>query len=42
MMEAERRWFCSMRQAGRAMQSYQRRTSNTISRTRPKPPLDRW
>jgi hypothetical protein len=39
MMEAERRWLCLVRQAGRAMQSYQRkRTSNTISRTRPKPP----
>jgi hypothetical protein len=39
MMEAERRWLCLVRQAGRAMQSYQRkRTNNTISRTRPKPP----
>jgi hypothetical protein len=36
MMEAERRWFCLVRRAGRAMQSYQRRTSNTISRTIPK------
>jgi hypothetical protein len=40
MMEAERRWLCLVRQAGRAMQSYQRKgTNNTISRTRPKPPL---
>jgi hypothetical protein len=40
MMEAERSWLCLVRQAGRAMQSYQRkRTSNTINRTRPKPPL---
>jgi hypothetical protein len=42
MMEAERRWLCLVRQAGRAKQSYQRRTSNTISRTRPKPPLGPW
>jgi hypothetical protein len=42
MMEAERRWLCLVWQAGRAMQSYQRRTSNTISRTRPKPPLGPW
>jgi hypothetical protein len=42
MMEAERRWLCLVRQAGRAMQSYQRRTSNTISRTRSKPPLGPW
>ena len=42
MMEAERRWLCLVRQAGRTMQSYQRRTSNTISRTRPKPPLGPW
>jgi len=42
MMEAERGWLCLVRQAGRAMQSYQRkRTSNTISRTRAKPP-HRW
>jgi hypothetical protein len=40
MMEAERRWLCYVKQAGRAMQSYQRkRTSNTINGTRPKPPL---
>jgi hypothetical protein len=40
MMEAERRWLCLVKQAGRAVQSYQRkRTSNTINRTRPKPPL---
>ena len=40
MMDAERRWFCLVRRAGRAMQSFQRRrTSNTISRTRPKPTL---
>jgi hypothetical protein len=40
IMEAERRGLCYVKQAGRAMQSYQRkRTSNTINRTRPKPPL---
>jgi len=40
MMDAERRWFCLVRRAGRAMQSFQRRrTSNTIGRTRPKPTL---
>lgn len=38
MMAAERHWLCLVRQVGRAMQSYQRRTtSNNISRTRPKP-----
>jgi len=38
MMAAERHWFCLVRQAGRAMQSYQRRTtSNNISGTRPRP-----
>jgi hypothetical protein len=43
MMEAEHRWLCLVRQAGRAMQSYQsKRTSNTISRIRPNPPLGRW
>jgi hypothetical protein len=42
MMEAERSWLCLVRQAGRAMQSYQRRISKTISRTRSKPPLGPW
>ena len=38
MMAAERHWFCLVRQAGRAMQSYQRKTtSSNISGTRPKP-----
>jgi len=40
MMDAERRWFCLVRRAGRAMQSFQRRrTSNTTGKTRPKPTL---
>jgi hypothetical protein len=42
MVEAERSWLCLVRQAGRAMQSYQRRISKTISRTRSKPPLGPW
>ena len=40
MVEAERRRLCLIMQAGRAMQSSQRkRPNNTISRTRPKPTL---
>jgi hypothetical protein len=40
MVEAERNWLCLIRRAGRAMQSYRRRTtSSTTSRTRSKPPL---
>ena len=39
MVDAERRWFCLVRRAGRAMQSYQRTTSKPIGRTRPKPTL---
>jgi hypothetical protein len=40
MVEAERNWLCLITRAGRAMQSYRRKTtSSTISRTRSKPPL---
>jgi len=40
MVEAERNWLCLIRRAGRAMQSYRRKTtSSTISTTRFKPPL---
>jgi hypothetical protein len=40
MVEAERNWLCLITRAGRAMQSYRRKTtSSTINRTRPKPPL---
>jgi hypothetical protein len=39
MVDAERRWFCLVRRAGRAMQAYQRTTSKPIGRTRPKPTL---
>src|SRR5678815_3734607 len=40
MAEAERNWLCLIRRAGRAMQSYRRKTtSSTISTTRFKPPL---
>ena len=38
MVEAERGWLCLVRQAGRAIQSCQRRKNgNTISRPRFKP-----
>jgi hypothetical protein len=39
MVEAECRWVRLVRQAGRAMQSYQRSASNTTSRTKSKPRL---
>jgi hypothetical protein len=40
MMDAERRWLRLMTRAGRAMQSPGKKTtSNTIRRTRPRPPL---
>jgi hypothetical protein len=39
MVEAECRWGRLVRQAGRAMQSYQRSASNTTSRTKSKPRL---
>jgi hypothetical protein len=39
MVEFERDWLCQIVRAGRAMQSLEKKTtSNTISRTRPKPP----
>ena len=37
MVEAERNWLCLIKRAGRAMQSYQRKT--TGSTTRLKPPV---
>ena len=40
MVEAECRWVRLVRQAGRAMQSYQRSASNTTSRTKSKPRLE--
>lgn len=39
MVEAECRWVRLVRQAGRAMQFYQRSASNTTSRTKSKPRL---
>jgi hypothetical protein len=39
MVEAECRWVRLVRQAGRAMQCYQRSASNTTSRTKSKPRL---
>jgi hypothetical protein len=40
MVEAERNWLRLIMRAGRAMQSYRRKTiSSTISRTKSKPPL---
>jgi hypothetical protein len=40
MVEAERNWVCLIKRAGRAMQSYRRKTtSSPISRTKSKPPL---
>jgi hypothetical protein len=39
MVEAECRWVRLVRQAGRAMQSYQRSASNTAGRTKSKPRL---
>ena len=39
MVEAECRWVRLVRQAGRAMQSYQRSASKTTSRTKSKPRL---
>jgi len=39
MIEAERNWFRLMMRAGRAMQSYRRKTSRTVNTTRSKPPL---
>jgi hypothetical protein len=39
MVEAECRWGRLVRQAGRAMQAYQRSASNTTSRTKSKPRL---
>jgi hypothetical protein len=40
MMEAEHHWLCLLIRAGRATQSLGKKaTSNTIIRTRPKPPV---
>ena len=40
IVEIERNWLCLIRRVGRAMQSYRRKkTSSTISRKPPEPPL---
>jgi len=39
MVEAERSWLRLIMRAGRAMQSYRRKTSGTIDTTRSKPPF---
>jgi len=39
MVEAERSWLRLIMRAGRAVQSYRRKTSGTINTTRSKPPV---